>query len=156
MKKIEASVQHVSIFRIRNIYLIGVLYDFESDNQEGSLDVIIQGNSISFGINEASGPKTGRTATATATVHILSATDPIQAFNVNKGSNTVITVPVFSLKRQDQLNVAGELIGLFSAMRQTLSVVPKTTSGLPVDVIAELDIDEEKVSLARDWGWKGW
>lgn len=156
MNKIEASVQHVSIFRIRNIYLIGVLYDFESDNQEGSLDIIIQGSSISFGINEANGPKAGRTAMATATVHILSTTDPIQAFNVNKGSNTVIAVPVFSLKGQDQLKVAGELIGLFSAMRQTLSVVPKTTSGLPADVIAELGIEEEKISPARDWGWKGW
>lgn len=156
MNRIEASVQHVSIFRIRNIYLIGALYDFESDNQEGTLDIIIQGNSISFGINEADGPKTERTAMTTAAVHILSEADPIQAFNVNKGNNTVITVPVFSLKGQDQLKVAGELTGIFSAMRQTLSVVPKTTSGLPADVIAELGIEEDKVSLARDWGWSGW
>jgi hypothetical protein len=156
MNKIEASVQHVSIFRIRNIYLIGVLYDFESDNQEGSLDVIIQGNSISFGINEASGAKTERTAITTVVVHIFSETDPIQAFNINKGNNAVITVPVFSIKGQDQLKLSRELIGFFSAMQQTLSVFPKTTSGLPADVIAELGIEEEKVSPARDWGWKGW
>jgi hypothetical protein len=156
MNKIEASVQHVSIFRVRNVYLIGVLYDFESDNQEGSLDIIIQGNNISFGIDEANGPKKERTALTNATVHFLSAADPIPVFNVNKGKNTFITVPVFSLKEQDQLKIAGELIDLSTAMRQTLSVVPKTSSGLPTDVIAELGIEEKVVSAAREWGWKGW
>lgn len=153
MNKIEASIQHISIFRVNSVYLIGVLYDFESDDQEGSLDIIIQGNNISFGINEANGPKTERTGIITATVHILSATNPIQAFNVNKNSNTVLTIPVFPLKGHDQLNVAGELINLFPANRQTLSVVPQTTSGLPADVISELD---ERTSLGRDWGWRGW
>lgn len=156
MNKIEASVQHVSIFRVRNVYLIGVLYDFESDNQEGSLDIIVQGNSISFWIDEANGPMKGRTAMATATVHIVSAADPIPAFKVNKGNDTVITVPVFSLKGQDQLKIAGELVGLSTAMRQTLTVVPKTSSGLPTDIIAELGIEEEAASAAREWGWSGW
>lgn len=156
MNKIEASVQHVSIFRIRNVYLIGVLYDFESDNQEGSLDIIIQGNNISFGIDESNGPKKERTAIATSTVHILSSTNPIPAFNVNKGGNGVITVPVFPLRGKDQLKVAGELIGLSAAMRQALSIVPKTSSGLPADVIAELGIEDEDIFPLREWGWNGW
>jgi len=155
MKKIEASVQHVSVFRIRNAYLIGVLYDFESDNQKGSLDIIIQGNSISFGINEADGPKKARTATATSVVHILSSTAPISAFNIQKNKNSVITVPVFSLGERDQLKVSGEFIGLLTARRQTLSVAPTTSSGLPADVIEELGVEEE-IKLAREWGWNGW
>ncbi|MEX8505489.1 hypothetical protein [Leptothrix ochracea] len=156
MKKIEASVQHVSIFRVKSVYIIGVLYDFESDNQEGSLDIIIHGNSISFGINEADGAKNARTATATSTVHILSATGPIPAFNVKKGKSNTITVPVFSLKGQDRLNFAGELIGISGAMQRTLSVTPKSSSGLPPDVIDELGIEEEQFLAAREWGWSGW
>lgn len=157
MEKVGASVQHVSIFRIGNVYLIGVLYDFESDNQEGTLDVIVQGNSISFWIDEADGPKKGRTAMVTAAVHIVSAAGPIPAFNVNKGNKKVITVPVFSPKAQDQLKIAGELIGLSAATRKTLSVTPATKTGLPADVIAELGLEEAEVAaLAREWGWAGW
>lgn len=156
MKKIEASVQHVSIFRIRNAYLIGVLYDFESDNQEGSLDIIIQGNSISFGINEPDGSKNSRTAISTSVVHILSVADPIPAFNIQLNKKSVITVPVFSLNGRDQLKVSGELIGLLTALRQTLSVAPETSSGLPADVISELGIEDGKIKPAREWGWRGW
>ncbi|MEP3245491.1 MAG: hypothetical protein ABJN40_01710 [Sneathiella sp.] len=156
MKKKEASVQHISIFRIGDVYLIGVLYNFESDNQEGTLDIIIQGNSISFAIEEAKGTKKERTAIFSATVHIVSAAGSIPAFNINKGNDTVVTVPVFSLKGRDQLKVAGELAGLSAAIQQTLSIVPKTRDGLPPDILKELEIEEDVVAAARDWGWSGW
>ncbi len=156
MEKVEASVQHVSIFRIGNVYLIGVLYDFESDNQEGTLDVIVQGNSISFWIEEANGPKKGRTAMTTAAVHVVSAAGPIPAFKVNKGSNKVITVPVFTPKAQDQIKIAGELIGLSAVTGKTLSIIPTTSTGLPADVITELGLEGAEVAVARVWGWDGW
>jgi len=156
MEKIEANIQHISIFRIGNLYLIGVLYDFEADNQEGTLDVIVQGNSISFWIEEANGPKKGRTAMTSVTVHIVSAVGPIPAFKVNKGNKKVITVPVFSPKEQDQLKIAGELIGLSTTTGKTLSIIPTTKAGLPADVIAELGLEGMEVEAAREWGWKGW
>jgi hypothetical protein len=155
MEKVEASVQHVSIFRIGDVYLIGVLYDFESDNQEGTLDVIVQGNSISFWIDEADGPKKGRTAMTTAAVHIVSAVGPIPVFKVNKGAKKIINVPVFTPKSQDQLKIAGELTGLAAAAGKTLSIMPSTTKGLPEDVIAELGLGESDIA-AREWGWTGW
>ncbi|MFH4467906.1 hypothetical protein [Vibrio diabolicus] len=157
MKKTQASVQHVSIFRIGDIYLLGVLYDFESDNQEGTLDIVVQGNTASFWIAKADGPKKERTATTSATVHIVSASGPIPMFHVNKNKDIVITVPVFSLNAQDQLKITGELAGISSAMKQTLSVAPTTSTGLPKDVLEELMLDEKQIAAARrEWGWKGW
>jgi hypothetical protein len=156
MDKVEASVQHVSIFRIGNVYLIGVLYDFESDNQEGTLDVIVQGNSISFWIEEANSPQKGRTAMTTATVHIVSEAGPIPAFKVNKGKNQVITVPVFSPKAQDQFKIAGELIGFFASTGKTLSIIPTSSTGLPADIIKELGLEGAEVAVAREYGWNGW
>ncbi|MBS0466045.1 MAG: hypothetical protein JSS31_11720 [Proteobacteria bacterium] len=155
MNKIEARVQHVSIFRIRSVYLIGALYEFESNNQEGTLDVIIQGNNISFAIDEASGPKNARTAMSTASVHILSAGKPVPMFNVSKGHGATISVPVFSPNGPDYVSIAGEFVGVIGAVRKTLSITPETTSDLPADVIAELGI-EERAAVARDWGWRGW
>lgn len=156
MNKIPANVQHVSIFRIENVYLIGVLYDFESDNQEGSLDIIIQGNSISFGIDPAHGPKSARTAITSAAVHIVSESNAIPVFNVNKGDDVVISVPVFSLGAQDRSKVAYELSDLLSAMRQSLLVVPNVSSGLPGDVAEELGGGRDGFKPAREWGWNGW
>ncbi|QCL93099.1 hypothetical protein [Agrobacterium tumefaciens] len=156
MDKIEAVVQHVSIFRIRSVYLIGALYEFETDNQEGRLDIVINGNNISFCIDPANGPKKGRTATTSTVVHILSETNYIPAFSVNKGNNVTITVPVFSLGEPDQLKVAGELFGLFPPVRQTLAISPKTSAGIPADLAAELGIGEVEASVAREWGWRGW
>ncbi|NGO66042.1 hypothetical protein G6N76_20495 [Rhizobium daejeonense] len=156
MDKIEAVVQHVSIFRLRSIYLIGVLYEFEADNQEGCLDIIIKGNNIAFCIDPANGPKKGRTAITSTVVHILPESNAIPAFNVQKGNNVTITVPVFSLEDSDQLKVAGELLGLFPPVRQTLTISPGTSGDLPADLAAELGIGEVKASVARDWGWRGW
>jgi len=156
MEKVEASVQHVSIFRIGNLFLIGVLYDFESDNQEGTLDVIVQGNNISFWIEEANGPKKGRTAMITVAVHIVSAADPIPAFKVNKGNKKIITVPVFSPTAQDQFKITGELTGLSVTSGKTLSIIPTSSTGLPADVIKELGLEGVEAAIARDWGWRGW
>lgn len=156
MDKVEASVQHVSIFRIGNLYLIGVLYDFESDNQEGTLDIVVQGNSISFWIEEANEPKKERTAMITAAVHIISAAGPIPAFKVNKGNKKIIVIPVFSPKTQDQFKIAGELTGLSVTSGKTLSIIPTSSTGLPVDVIKELGLERDEAALAREWGWKGW
>lgn len=157
MGKIQASVQHVAIFRVGDIYLIGVLYDFESENQEGTLDILVQGNTVSFWLDKADGPKKERTATTSGTVHIVSAAGPIPMFKVNKNKDTVIRVPVFSLNGQDQLKVTGELAGVSSTMRQTLSVAPTTSTGLPKDVLEDLGLDEKQIAAARrEWGWDGW
>ncbi|EKO3498264.1 hypothetical protein ACTWWB_000364 [Vibrio fluvialis] len=156
MKKIEASVQHVSIFRIGDVYLIGVLYDFESDNQEESLDIVVQGNSISFWIDKAEGPKKQRTSMTSVTVHILSVAGPIPMFKVSKNKDTIINIPVFSLKGKDQLKISGELTSISSTMRQTLSVVPKSKAGLPKDILEELGVEDKNAIAAREWGWRGW
>jgi len=157
MKKIEASVQHVSIFRIGNVYSIGVLFDYESDNQVKSLDIIVQGNNISCWILEAGEPKEARTAMTTATIHIVSASGHIPAFNVNKGNNRVITVPVFAPNALDQLKIAGELNDVSATTRKMLSVVPSTGTGLPAEIITELGlVDADMLSVVRDWGWRGW
>ncbi len=156
MKKIEASVQFVSVSRIGSIYLIGVLYDFESDNQEGSLDVIVQGNNISFSIEEPEGEKNKRSEMYTVSISIVSETGHIPVFNVNKGNGTIITVPVFSPQKMDYLKIASELSPLSDVTRGTLSIVPRTTSGLPTDITVELDRLEAKLAAAREWGWSGW
>lgn len=156
MDKVEASVQHVSIFRLRNVYLIGVLYDFETDNQEGTITTIVQGNGISFWIDKPKGNKQKRTGMATVSVHIISESDPIPMFRVSKGKDTEINIPVFVAKAQDALKIAGELSPLSSTMKQTLSVIPTPDLGLPADVIADLGIDPDRLAAAREWGWAGW
>ena len=158
MKKIEANIQHVSIFRLGNIYLIGILYDFETDNQEGTLDIIVQGNVISCWIDEpdANGLKKERTAMTTATVHIISSVGPIPVFEVNKGNKKIITVPVFNLSEQDQLKIIGELMDFSSINGKKLSLIPKNMEGLPQDVITELGLRTGDVTVAREWGWRGW
>ena len=147
MNKIEASIQHVSVFRIRDVYLIGVLYDFQADNQEGTVDIIVQGNSISVWIEEADGPMKGRTATATAAVHIVSASGPIEFFKVKKSEDKTIIVPVFSLNKESEFKVAGQLSNLPSEIKRTLSVLPENISELPEDVIRELGIRKDDIRV---------
>jgi len=149
MNKIAASVQHVSIFRIGNVYIIGVLYDFESENQEGTLDIIVKGNNISFGIDEPAGPRKAGTAIFSGSIHIVSEEKSIPVFNVNKANDISISIPVFSLGARDRQKLAYEITEVLSAVRQSLVVVPSGMSGIQGDADIEL-------SAAREWGWNGW
>jgi hypothetical protein len=143
MSKVSASLQHVAIFRLRDVYLIGVLYDFQADNQEGTAAIALQGERISVSIDEADGLANERTALASALVHIVSAAGPVEAFEVDMGAGATITVPVFSFDRGVEANIAASLAILMQT-RTSLSLVPSSAS------------EERGVRVAREWGWRGW
>ena len=140
MGQTAASLQHVSIFRLGDTYLIGALYDYEADNQEGTASIVVEGTNLSVWIDEADAPKKGRTALTSGVIHVLSATGPIEAFEVKAGDDKVITVPVFSLAEPDELRVAGEMLALARDARKTLTLLPQGRAS----------------RIAREWGWHGW